>query len=620
VTQLLLITEEKDQQGSQQDMKGSFSPDRLTKYGWGIPRLVGLTLFSFLFWCGDFSVLEKRLFVLVHYVTSTRFLGHAYIGSIGALVNVKHAAGLSTSACFALLLGAALFILRDVFYLGTSNEFDYTLVIYICKTFSGDFLAGKLDILEWKIALLFTFAFLLPISVLFEFQKHKEMNQVTRYSRIFVWLFVIQLICEYGDAHFEQFTLFRHRYSFEILTFLLLLWLPHLEDFELRVVQFDLVICSFYRISNFVIIIVSRNLLSKFFQSCIMLSLGVFIGRKVQIISNPEVAMVVLKSSSNKGYGLERFIASPAWLPILSLESVDGEIYKSMRSNFDKILKVLPDTSVLQEIAMRRVTLMVRNAKSSRIPIDAHILARLSVDTFCEYLGFGVDCTAATDVIANASWEWRKEIAVRGKADVNTKNSAVRVFLEELLPRNVRLFELFGTKWQQSEFYSLIMQPFLISPAINTGDICIAVKLHEDVSTLEKAIRLMHPFPIFERYVTEDIIQSGKIVVKKDTQCFMFTSDFANSSFPWAIFGAGLRQCAGMNFANIFLKTIVSECAPAVLESALFQPELGHRYSGRHLDGISSIREILYFVKMILTSLVRARVESKSLQKTERST
>lgn len=582
-----------------------FSSDRLSKYGFGVIRLAAITYLAF-------TCTSSGNNVLWEYITSCRILAHVYIGSIGALVNVKQA---SLSTNIALLTGAAILIVRDI----VANNNDYSLVIYLVKTFSGDFLAGKLDTTEWKLALFFTFALLLPMTYVLELhQQHTGMSELTRYTRIFLWLFLVQLICEYGDAHYEHYTIFRHRYSFEILTLALLFLLPQLQEFELQVIRFDLVICTCYRLSNFVIILWATNFLSNFGKSLLMRILGVFIGKKIQIISSPEWALAVLKSSNHKGFALEKYIASPAWLPILSLESVDGDLYTSMRSNFDILMKELPEPSKLQEIATRRVGEMVENAQKYQKLVDADVLARLTVETFCEYLGFGDNCgDSILKTLVQASWEWRKEISVRGKADVKVKNEAIRIFLQELLPKNPRLLKLFGEEnWRQSQYYSLIMQPFLISPTINTGDAMIAVKLHPEATTLEQALRIMHPFPIFERFVHEDVYVAGHRVVRKDTQCFMFTSDFANSPFPWPIFGAGLRSCAGMHFANIFLKTIFNEvtgsaCSTCSIPPQLFQPELGHRYSGRQLDGVTSFSESIYFAKCILHGLISAHLDSK---------
>lgn len=80
---------------------------------------------------------------------------------------------------------------------------------------------------------------------------------------------------------------------------------------------------------------------------------------------------------------------------------------------------------------------------------------------------------------------------------------------------------MFEEKWTDPRYYSLLMQPFIISPAINVGDIMSAVYLLPDLS-LEDAIRRLHPFPILERYIDSDIVHNNTVVVKADTQVIMF--------------------------------------------------------------------------------------------------
>ena len=79
------------------------------------------------------------------------------------------------------------------------------------------------------------------------------------------------------------------------------------------------------------------------------------------------------------------------------------------------------------------------------------------------------------------------------------------------------LWNLFGDLWAQPRYYSLILQPFLVSPAINVGDVAVAMCTHPHLS-LEAAMRQMHPFPIFERWVEDDVVVRGKVAVKAGTQ------------------------------------------------------------------------------------------------------
>eukprot|EP00959_Pyramimonas_sp_CCMP1952_P296393 6200500-Pyramimonas_sp.AAC.1 len=125
-----------------------YNPDRLRKYGYGVPRLVLLVWAAFAL-APPLQHISDPSFGLAGYLASGRWLVHAYVGSIGAIVNVQRF-GLPGNA--AIMLGAGLLILWDAF------TFDFTMLLVLMKTMGGDFFAGKLDTLEWKLVLLFTFA------------------------------------------------------------------------------------------------------------------------------------------------------------------------------------------------------------------------------------------------------------------------------------------------------------------------------------------------------------------------------------------------------------------------------------------------------------------------------
>jgi hypothetical protein len=132
----------------------------------------------------------------------------------------------------------------------------------------------------------------------------------------------------------------------------------------------------------------------------------------------------------------------------------------------------------------------------------------------------------------------------------------------------------------------------------------------------------MHPFPIFERYVANDIMMTSKnekgeriskCVVKGNTQVVMFTSDFISSSFPWNIFGAGPRICAGMHLALPYLKVLQQKFAPFLTAHpdgkythVEFRPDLYHRYSGRNNDGKTDLGEIWYLLTLVSGIFYRA--------------
>ena len=84
------------------------------------------------------------------------------------------------------------------------------------------------------------------------------------------------------------------------------------------------------------------------------------------------------------------------------------------------------------------------------------------------------------------------------------------------------LWELFGEKWREARYYSLVMQPFLLSPAINLGDVAVAMHSNPTM-TPEQAMRAAHPFPILERFVGAGgaRLRDGSLVVPPNTQVVM---------------------------------------------------------------------------------------------------
>ena len=247
-------------------MGGYFTSDRAAKYGWGVPRLALVTLFAFeivprAFLAGSPAPVDALVstpppftakaaaapfapLTLVPYVQSLRWIAHAYTGSIGAGVNVQVLGLLGNLAIMAVAGGLCLWDLTK----------DISLVVYFLKTFCGDQLAGKLDTAEWKLVLAFTFA--LPLALWGAAGANEAaFAMFLPYARIAPVLFAIQAVCEFGDAHLEYHPVigkfFRHRYGFEAFTLCALTMMPGgVTAPELRVVQFDLVVCLFYRVAN----------------------------------------------------------------------------------------------------------------------------------------------------------------------------------------------------------------------------------------------------------------------------------------------------------------------------------------------------------------------------------
>jgi hypothetical protein len=139
--------------------------------------------------------------------------------------------------------------------------------------------------------------------------------------------------------------------------------------------------------------------------------------------------------------------------------------------------------------------------------------------------------------------------------------------------------------------YSLLLQPFLISPAINTCDIMVGIHRAGKSVSLDDAVRRAHPFPILERYVADPIVdESGKVIIPGDTQVLFFANDF-ESTVGWPIFSSGRRSCAGMHFARGYLTVLRS----SLLGHPRFRPEAGHRFSGRNNDRLEW-GELVYLI------------------------
>ena len=274
-----------------------FTTDRGLKYGFGVPRLLLVCLAAFSFaprlcvgGIGSESGLD-----LLSYLRAGRWVAHAYIGSIGALVNVE-IGGLPLNV--ALLTGAAVLVGRDALL-------DHCMAAYLVKTFGGDFLAGKLDTLEWKLVLGFTFAVVTPLSLVY------DLGGAGSYLRIILALFLVQLVCELGDAHLEDYTFFRHRYSFECLSVAVLALTPRLQAHELRTVQHDLVICLFYRLSNLAII-AWRSVDPMLHARVAFRAFGWATGSRLELVTDVDTALAVMRASACKGNALERLVHSPA--------------------------------------------------------------------------------------------------------------------------------------------------------------------------------------------------------------------------------------------------------------------------------------------------------------------
>ncbi|CAF4403681.1 unnamed protein product, partial [Rotaria sp. Silwood2] len=214
-------------------------------------------------------------------------------------------------------------------------------------------------------------------------------------------------------------------------------------------------------------------------------------------ITDIDIAKQVLLASENKGSFIEEKIACPAWSPVLSLESVNGDTWRDLKSKFLIFQKYLPPTKQLTSVLRR-----ILSSQDGNIEIDAKQVVRITLACFVKWI-FNRDWDPNWDFVCEASWEWRKEIAAKGKADPLLKCRTVDWLIDLINQSNY--YEIFGEQWSTPECYSVIMQPFLLSPMINFSDIAVSASRRPDLS-IQELIHYYHPFPIIERYIEKDIV------------------------------------------------------------------------------------------------------------------
>jgi len=373
-------------------------------------------------------------------------------------------------------------------------------------------------------------------------------------------------------------------------------------------------------------------------RSILMRLFGILQRKKVVILdSNPKLCGEILAASDTKGTFLEQLFATPAWHPIYSIESMDGERWEQLSRDFKKLMAQIGWRERLTPLTHKHAKSLVESLRSdSNRMVDSEAIAKLVVRILFELL-FEIPMSLEDETLFyQASLEWRKEIAVKGAANSQIKR--------DFWSRLTHLVE--GSKFKdgldsyQSDpscWLSLFAQPFLISPQINIGDIFVTVfhYLKADPKMLEQArkwagegdkarldgiilesIRLRHPFPVLERELKKDLTTQGEHYTL-GTHIFILLDRFKQDqtfdperwlqsaidnpyySIPFA---AGPRMCIG--------KPIAMELLVELLKIFLLQfsienirPELGHLYSGRNNDGKEIKGEFHYQIKIFVRTL-----------------
>jgi len=263
----------------------------------------------------------------------------------------------------------------------------------------------------------------------------------------------------------------------------------------------------------------------------------------VKFISDPFIVKKVLEIP-DKGEFIEHLIATPAWAPLISLESINGSEWIKQKALFLKFIKYIPSIDELKITTENVVNKYSDKHKYN--PIDSFIISKMTLEIMIQWL-FGLSSLELNsnisdndlDMVVLASIEWKKEIAVKAKGNLEIKSKTVELFLDLIL--RSKYYDIFKEKWYDPLYYSIILQPFIISPMINIPDIAIYVNKY---NTLEEAIFYHHPFPILERYVANDLYINNKLIIKANTQVFIpldtMTKDLnykLNSKY--LVFGSG---------------------------------------------------------------------------------
>lgn len=328
-------------------------------------------------------------------------------------------------------------------------------------------------------------------------------------------------------------------------------------------------------------------------------------GKVVFINSDEDIDLIKkILVSPKKGNGIERQFAMDAWLPIYNVESVDDELWQTLRQKVLKIIHTIKLDSLRNHTRVITSELMTENEGIVTAKDITILPARIFFKTLFDK-ELPVD---DYDLFYKSSIEWRKEVALKSKGDWATKQLFVDYISECIHSNDIHQISSFA-------------QPFFISPMINVSDIYVSIFKHLDIyqnhsltkeeckNIVLESIRIAHPFPILERELLKDIDtrykQGTHVYIELDNfiQDATFDPDrWADLKNPYTFlpFGTGPRQCIGKSLAIIMLTeslhTIVNH---QKFDPSIFTPEKGHTYSGRNNDKVSDINETIYIFKKL---------------------
>ena len=175
-------------------------------------------------------------------------------------------------------------------------------------------------------------------------------------------------------------------------------------------------------------------------------------GRNFRIATNLAEIKLAMQLT-DKGMGLEDLFSTPAWRPILSLESVNSPIWETLKTNFFIFKNELPNKEKLAEISNEEAKFLI----SQKIVVDSKQISKSTVKIFLKWIfceneknlsstsengkQMNEDNKYSFDFIEKyiteqtleklyqGSLEYRKEIAVKGEGNFQVKKQAVDLIL-----------------------------------------------------------------------------------------------------------------------------------------------------------------------------------------------
>lgn len=353
-------------------------------------------------------------------------------------------------------------------------------------------------------------------------------------------------------------------------------------------------------------------------------------GTKPKWIREPNFARRVLSSSASKGIGVEQLLSTEAFSPIVSMESVIDDQWKRMKDNFVIFKSHLPSLGALSTIA-EDVTKYYLEQEEHQV-IDCPTLVKLTVQIMQAWLFGEAKESEVSPMIIGAIEEYRKEIAIKGKGCPRLKLYATQ-WIQDKIRSHKNIYDIFQEKWFSDEYYSLLLQPFFISPAINITDVAVTLtckefkeefKIGESRHDFDMeriilcAINYKHPFPILERWFPHGLKDGEQFIIEPNTHVFIPIDEIGRSCYNkrtastyWSAFGAGERACGGREIAMTLCTKMFQVLLTHQRSEEKFKPTKNHNYSGRDNDFKETLTQTCYQITrliQILWKLVRQRV------------